>query len=133
MKNLFSQGDKKTFTKKVTPQDIASFESGEVHQVYSTFSLTRDAEWAGRLFVLEMKEDFEEGIGTQIQVIHKSPAFVEDTVEITACFEEISASGEIIVSFEAKVEDRLIASGLTGQRILPKEKINAIFSKIKSN
>jgi hypothetical protein len=40
------------------------FEGVNVHPVMATFSITRDAEWAGRIFVLAMKEEHEEGIGT---------------------------------------------------------------------
>jgi fluoroacetyl-CoA thioesterase len=64
MKNLFKIGDSKTFTKMVTTNDIAQFDEGTVHEVYGTFALGRDAEWSSRLFVLEMKEEDEEGIGT---------------------------------------------------------------------
>jgi predicted thioesterase len=64
MKHLFKQGDVKRYSKVVSIDELASFESGTVHEVYSTFALARDAEWSGRLFVLEMKEEDEEGIGT---------------------------------------------------------------------
>ena len=61
MKNPFKSGDQKTYRHRVTEADIARFESGLVHPFYATFALGRDAEWAGRLFVLEMKEEGEEG------------------------------------------------------------------------
>ena len=70
MKNIFKIGDQKQFKKIVLQNETASFESGEVHPVYSTFALARDAEWCCRLFVLEMKEENEEGIGTMISVNH---------------------------------------------------------------
>ena len=66
MINPFQPGDVKSFVHVVTEADTARFDSGEVHNVYSTFALARDAEWSGRLFVLEMKEEGEEGIGTAI-------------------------------------------------------------------
>jgi len=132
MKNTFQNGDQKEYSIVVSPNDIAKFESGVVHNVYSTFALCRDAEWSGRLFVLEMKEDSEEGIGTSISIEHKSPAFVGETVVFIARFEEIKGNGEIINSFEARVGDRLIAIGKQGQRILPKSKIDSLFKKIKT-
>ena len=61
MKQLFAPGSEKSYTKVVSAEDIARFESGTVHEVYATFAIARDAEWAGRLFVLDMKEDDEEG------------------------------------------------------------------------
>jgi len=132
MKNTFQNGDQKEYSIVVSPNDIAKFESGVVHNVYSTFALCRDAEWSGRLFVLEMKENSEEGIGTSICIEHKSPAFVGETIVFIARFEEINGNGEIINSFEARVGERLIAIGKQGQRILPKSKIDSLFKKIKT-
>lgn len=131
MKNPFKKGDLKQYKIVVSENDIAKFESGVVHHVYSTFALCRDAEWSGRLFVLEMKEEGEEGIGTSISINHKSPAFVGDEVMFTAKFEEVKEHGEIINTFEVKVGDRLVAIGTQGQRIIPKEKIDTIFEKMK--
>jgi predicted thioesterase len=131
MTNPFHAGDTKTFTRVVREEDIAQFDSGTVHPVYATFALARDAEWSGRLFVLEMKGDDEEGIGTRLDIVHVSPAFVGQTVRFVACFEEITPKGEILNSFEAFVGDRLIARGLQGQRILPKVKIETLFSGLQ--
>jgi fluoroacetyl-CoA thioesterase len=131
MTNPFHAGDIKTFTRVVREEDIAQFDSGTVHPVYATFALARDAEWSGRLFVLDMKEEHEEGIGTRLDIQHVSPAFVGQTVRFEACFEEITAKGEILNSFEAFVGDRLIARGLQGQRILPKAKIETLFSGLQ--
>jgi len=131
MQNPFKKGDIKTFTKIVLPTEIAEFESGTVHEVYSTFSIAKDAEWSGRLFVLEMKEDGEEGIGTKISVEHKSPAFVGDEINFIATFEEITERGEIITSFQVFCGDRLIAKGTQGQRILLKSVIDEKFKEFR--
>jgi predicted thioesterase len=131
MQNPFKKGDIKTFSKIVLVTEIAKFESGTVHEVYSTFSIAQDAEWSGRLFVLEMKEDGEEGIGTKISVEHKSPAFVGDEVNFVATFEEITERGEIITSFQAFCGDRLIAKGTQGQRILLKSMIEEKFKEFR--
>jgi predicted thioesterase len=131
MTNPFHAGDTKTFTRVVREEDIAQFDSGTVHPVYATFALARDAEWSGRLFVLDMKEELEEGIGTRLDIQHVSPAFVGQTVRFVACFEEITPKGEILNSFEAFVGDRLIARGVQGQRILPKVKIETLFSGLQ--
>jgi len=132
MKNPFQKGDQKIFSKYVLQNELASFESGTVHEVYSTFALARDAEWSGRLFVLEMKEEGEEGIGTKIHVDHKGPAFVGDEIKFVATFEEITDRGEIITSFKAFSKDRLIAQGLQGQRILKKETLDQMFESLSN-
>ncbi len=132
MQNPFKKGDTKTFTKIVLPTEIAQFESGLVHEVYATFSIAKDAEWSGRLFVLEMKQDDEEGIGTHISVEHKSPAFVGEEVHFIATFEEVTDRGEIITSFQAFCGDRLIAKGIQGQRILLKSVLQEKFNVIRN-
>ncbi len=129
MKNLFKVGDRKTFSKIVNDADTANFDSGQVHPVYATFALGRDAEWCCRLFVLEMKEEDEEGIGTFLTIEHQSPSLVNNQVIFTATVERLTKN-EIICSYEAKVGERLIAFGKQGQKILKKEKINQIFNSL---
>ena len=131
MKNIFKIGDKKVYRKTVKPSDIAQFDSGAVHEVCSTFSLAQAAEWSSRLFVLEMKDDDEEGIGTMLTIEHKSPALVNDEIEITAFVKEINGN-ELICNYEAKVDSRLVAIGETGQKILKKERIDKLFSSLKN-
>lgn len=132
MKNPFQIGDKKHFRKRVLPEETARFESGEVHPFYGTFALARDAEWSSRLFVLDMKEEDEEGIGTFVEVQHLSPALVGDEVEFTAVLVE-QQKNNVICSIEAKVGERMIAKGRTGQKILKKEKLKQISAKIEAS
>jgi len=130
MKQIFKPGDKKTYSFVVKQQDVAAFQEETVHDVCSTFTLGREIEWSTRLFVLEMLDNDEEGIGTKLSIEHKGPAFVGDTVSIEA--EVVSfENNELICNYAARVEDRLVADGLTGQKILKKEKINQIFSRFK--
>jgi fluoroacetyl-CoA thioesterase len=76
VKNIFKPGDKKRLAYRVKREDVAAFQGEVVHPVCSTFTLAREVEWATRQFVLEMREPHEEGIGTQLVIDHKSPAFV---------------------------------------------------------
>lgn len=129
MKNPFKPGDQKTFKIVVTEWDTPNFAAlpkekggGQVHPVYSTYAIARDAEWCGRLFVLEMKEDDEEGIGTMASVEHVAPAHVGEAVLFTATVEAITGN-EIITTFEARSGEKLIARGRTAQKILKKEKV----------
>src|SRR5580700_2026841 len=125
MKNLFNIGDVKTFDRIVRPEDTAVFDSGEVHPVYATFALARDAEWACRLFVLDMKEEDEEGIGTFVSVKHLAPAKVGEEVVFEATV--ITIEGNTInCGYRAMVGDRLIAEGVQVQKILKKEKLKTI-------
>jgi len=129
MKQIFSPGSKRTFTKIVRQEDIATFDSGTVHEVYATFAIARDAEWAGRLFVLEMKDDDEEGIGTSVLVDHHAPALVGETVVFEAIIDEMYKN-VVGCTFSAYVGHRLIASGRTGQKILKKDKLDQLFDSL---
>ncbi len=130
MKNIFKVGDKKTFERVVRVEDAAIFESGTVHDVYATFAISRDAEWCSRLFVLEMKEESEEGIGTFVNVKHFSPGLIGEKVLFEAVIDEIKGN-EVNCSFTAKTGGRLIAEGRTGQKILLKERIEKLFEEMK--
>jgi len=127
MKQLFRAGDVKEYKTVVRQADVARFHGSIVHPVCSTFALARDVEWTTRQFVLEMKDDDEEGIGTYLQISHLGPAFVGEEITIKGRFESLSGS-ELMCSFEARVGDRMIASGKTGQKILKLEKIKSIFN-----
>ena len=130
MKQIFATGSEKTFTKVVTESDVAAFESGMVHAVYATFAIARDAEWVGRLFVLEMKEDDEEGIGTLVLVNHHAPALVGETVVYEAVIDELHKN-VIGCTFSAYVGRRLIASGRTGQKILRKDRLDKLLTELE--
>jgi len=132
MKNIFKPGDTKVYNKIVTEKDVVAFEGVKVHDVYATFALARDMEWSSRLFVLDLKEEDEEGIGTALKIIHKGPALVGEKVEITATVKLIQGN-ELICDIIAKVRTRVVAEGKTGQKVLKKEKIDAIFNTLKRN
>lgn len=130
MKSIFKIGDTKYYERIVADSDVATFESGNVHPVYATFALTRDAEWSSRLFVLDMKEANEEGIGTFVNIKHVSPAFEGDVVKFEAVIDELQGN-EVNCSIKAYCGERLIAEGRTGQKILLKEKIEEIFERLR--
>lgn len=131
IKQLFKIGDTISINHLVGREDIAEFTTGVVHPFYATFALGRDAEWACRQFVLEMKEEDEEGIGTFLNIEHRSPAMLGETVTITAKISSLEHHS-IVCSYEAKVGDRLIAVGSAGQKILKKEKVERLIQSIQS-
>jgi predicted thioesterase len=128
MKLIFSKGDQKIYRKTVTPDDLAAFHGEVLHAVYATFALARDFEWSSRLFFIDMKEDDEEGVGTRLEIIHRSPAFVGEEVTITATVDKIEGN-ELLCRIEARVGERLIADGMTGQRMLKKERLYTLLKK----
>ncbi len=128
MKYIFKTGDTKTYSKQVAETDVAAFHGETVHPVCSTFSIARDMEWSSRLFVLEMLDADEEGVGTFIHIDHKSPAFVGEVLDFIACVSKLEGN-EIVCDIEVKAASRLVASGQTGQKILKREKLAALFSR----
>lgn len=132
MKTVFKSGDKKYHTKVVAGKDLASFGSGDVHPVCSTFAIAREMEWASRLFVLEMLEIDEEGIGTRLEINHKAPALANEELNIEAVVHSLDQH-EIICDISVKVGSRLIATGITGQKVLKKSKIESLINNIQNN
>ena len=120
----------KRMSYRVQPGDVAAFNGEVVHPVCATFVLAREIEWTTRQFVLDLRDEDEEGIGTHVSIDHKSPAFIGEDIIFTARIEEYS-NGELICAYEARVGDRLIATGKTGQKILKRDKIRKIFSSGK--
>ncbi|MDH5474768.1 MAG: hypothetical protein OEX22_03670 [Cyclobacteriaceae bacterium] len=131
MKKKINIGDVKIHRKKVSHDDLASFNGEVVHAVCSTFALAREIEWTSRLFVLDIKEEDEEGVGTKLLINHQSPAFMGDLVEIEAVVDSFS-NNELICDYTAKVGERVIATGSTGQKIIKNKKIEKLFSKLNN-
>ena len=129
MINPFEIGAIKEFSHVVSENDLAEFAEGRVHNVYATFALGRDAEWCCRLFVLEMKEHHEEGIGTFLSINNISPALLNQTVRFVATLTAVDKN-EIICTYQAFVEKRLVAEGEQKQKIVKKEKLNQLFETL---
>src|SRR5687767_3643026 len=112
MKQLFKPGDKKTYSRIVSRDDLAGFHGQTVHPVCSTFSLARDIEWTTRQFVLEMRDEDEEGIGTYLSIEHKAPAFEGEEIIFTGYVDQCREH-ELMCRVEAHVGQRLIAVAKT--------------------
>lgn len=132
MERKLKIGDRRRFVHKVHEEDIAAFESGMVHPVCSTFALAKYIEWTSRLFVIDVKEEDEEGIGTLLQIEHKSPAFIDREILFEAIIESVT-DNELICEVTVTSGKRLIASAKTGQKVLKKSRINEIFSSLEKH
>ncbi len=131
MKNPFQWGDKKIYEYKVQPKDFAAFdEEGLIHPVLSTFTIAKCAEWVCRLFVHEMKEEGEEGVGVMVSVNHHAPALENEIVIFTAELVAVEKN-KVICQWNAKVKDRLIASGEQVQKIVMVKKFYETLANLK--
>lgn len=128
---MLKKGDKRIFKKVVQKQDIAAFPEQLVHEVYATFALARDIEWCSRLFILDIKKEDEEGIGTELQIKHLSSALVGEPIEIEATVTSFSEKG-LLCEITVTSGERLIATGLTGQKLIKKEKLKEKLSGLKA-
>lgn len=130
MKDIIKIGDFKTHEFQVTEDHLATFESGPVHEVCSTFVLAREMEWVSRLFVLDACETHEEGVGTMLQIDHKSPAFLGEKVSLTAKVASLDQN-ELICEIGVSCKGRIVAHGKTGQKIMSRDKITQIFTSFE--
>jgi fluoroacetyl-CoA thioesterase len=121
-------GDTKIYEKEVQTGDLAAFHNQIVHKVYSTFALARDMEWASRLFVLEMINEDEEGIGSELQVKHLRPAFLGQKILIEAVIKDFH-NKTLDCDITVKCGDKIIATGFTQQKILKKDKLLKIINE----
>lgn len=122
MKAIHQPGDRLETSFEVRPMDWAIFQGETIHQVCSTYALAREAEWACRQFVLQMREDHEEGLGHGLTIEHRSPALTGEVVVVAATLDSVSGSS-VNCTWEARVGDRLVACGTCGQTLWPREKI----------
>lgn len=127
MRNIPAIGEQRVYQKVITRDDLAAFHGEVLHAVYATFALARDFEWSSRLFFLEMKEEDEEGVGTHVNIVHRSPAFAGEEVVITATVQSCEGPN-LHCHIMARVGERVIAEGSTGQRMLKKDKLRQIFT-----
>jgi predicted thioesterase len=131
MKEIVKPGDVVHHCFTVQPDDVAQFQGQIVHPVCATFTLAREIEWTTRQFVLKMRDEDEEGVGTFLSIDHKGPAFVGEQVCIEAKVDELKGN-ELLCSYRAHVQGRMVAEGKTGQKILKRARIQTLFSRTSS-
>lgn len=129
MKKRLAIGAKRTFTHTVIGEDVATFDSGTVHKVCSTFALAKFIEWTSRLFIIDIKQEDEEGIGTMISINHKSPALINEELLLEASVISIN-NHELICEVVVSSNQRIIAIAKTGQKLIKKDRIKEIFSSL---
>lgn len=111
--------------------DTAAFGGVEVHPVCSTFAMAREAEWACRQFVLQMREDHEEGIGNGLTIEHQAPAFLGERVDVVATLTAIQGN-EVHCTWQARSGTRLLASGTCTQKVMDKAKLYERFDRLRA-
>ena len=68
----------------VLDSDRAAFDDENIHDLYSTVAMVRDAEHVSRYVFRQGLEEGEEGAGASIQLRHDAPVPVGATVDVVA-------------------------------------------------
>ncbi len=126
-------GYQAVFETVVTPEMTVDFEElGKVHPVYATYWMTKHMELAGRKIILPFLEEGEDGIGHEVEVRHLASALPGMRVKIVA--EHLRTEGNRVYAACRAYNELgdLIGEGRTTQVILPKEKIQAAFDKLRA-
>ena len=126
MNATLSISDHAEFRSVVKDADLAAFNGVVVHAVCSTFALARDFEWTSRQILLKILKPDEEGVGTVVHVDHVAPAFLGEEITFNATLIHWDHH-DMTCLVEATVGKRVIATGITGQKLLKKKKLAKLF------
>ena len=106
----------------VTAEMTVRFDQlGPVHPVYATYSMAKHFEEAGRTLLLRHLEPGEEGIGRSVSVDHLGPAWVGDTVRVTARCVEVRGSRVTCECVATDGDGREVGRGSTVQVVLARD------------
>ena len=114
----------------VTPEMTVRFdELGPVHPVYATYSMAKHFEEAGRKLLLRHLEPGEAGIGRSVAVEHLAPAWVGDTVRVTARCVEVRGNRLTCACRAVDAAGRELGRGTTVQAVLTEEAVAALVAR----
>ena len=114
----------------VTPESTVHFdELGPVHPVYATYSMAKHFEEAGRKLLLRHLEPGEAGIGRSVSVEHLAPAWVGDTVRVTARCVGTEGNRLTCECRAVASSGRELGTGTTVQAVLPAAVLDSRLSR----
>jgi fluoroacetyl-CoA thioesterase len=110
----------------VTPEHTVHFEQlGPVHPVYATYTMARHFEEAGRMLLLRHLDEGEAGIGSSVAVEHLGPAWVGDTVTVTARCTAVRGNRLTCDCTAVDARGQVLGRGTTEQVVLPEAALDA--------
>jgi fluoroacetyl-CoA thioesterase len=116
-------GEEATVEVTVTEDMLVDLAGRRIHPVYSTVSMVRHAEEAGRRLVEPHLGDGEDATGYAVSVVHERPALVGDGLRVVArairvddreCEAEIEVHGPAGLIGRGTLIQRFIRSGRLG-------------------
>ena len=109
----------------VTTEMTVRFDQlGPVHPVYATYSMAKHFEEAGRKLLLPSLEPGEAAIGRSLSVEHLAPAWVGDTVRVSAECVELRGNRLTCACRAVAADGRELGHGSTVQVVLPQSVVD---------
>ena len=101
----------------VTPDMTARIDGREIHPVYGTGALVADIERLSRQILEPHLEPGEEGVGARLEVLHRAPVAVGETVTLTATVATVGPTS-LVCEVVGRHVGTIVARGSFEQRLV---------------
>ena len=108
----------------VTPEMTAQIAGREIHPVYGTGALVADIERLCRQLLEPHLEPGEEGVGVRLEVLHRAPVPIGETVTLTATVASVGPSS-LVCEVVGKHGGTIVARGSFEQGLVDLETFRA--------
>ncbi|HPF41197.1 MAG TPA: hotdog domain-containing protein [Phycisphaerae bacterium] len=128
MKPELKPGVERDVSFVVTEAMCPAFDDVVVHRVCATWTLVHYMELAGRRVLVDYLEPDEEGVGSRVVCDHLGPAPIGSEVVVRAVATRVT-DRILDCDVECRVGDRVVATGMTGQRVFPRAVLRRILGE----
>lgn len=118
------RGETTTLEVVVEPQKSARIAGREIHAVYGTVPLVADIERLCREVLEPHLEPGEEGVGGRLELLHRAPVPVGETVSLVATVASVGPTS-LTCEIVARHAGTIIARGSFEQRLVQTEQFQA--------
>lgn len=118
------RGATATLEVTVTPDMTARVDGTEIHPVYGTGAIVAHIEQLCRELLVPHLETGEEGVGASLEVLHRAPVPVGETVVLTATVASVGPT-KLVCEVLARHAGTIVARGSFEQRVVPIEGFRA--------
>jgi fluoroacetyl-CoA thioesterase len=112
------RGETATLEVTVTADMTARVGDDEIHPVYGTGALVGHIEQLGRELLVPHLESGEEGVGVSLDLHHRAPVPVGETVVLTATVASVGPT-KLVCEVLARHAGTIVARGSFEQRVVP--------------
>lgn len=108
----------------VTSEHTAKVDGSEIHPVYGTGAFVADVERLCRRLLEPHLEPGEEGVGARLEILHRAPVAVGETVTLTATVASVGLTS-LMCEVVAKHGGTIVARGTFEQRLVDLERFRS--------